>query len=380
MNDDTVFARESEPESASVGMPPIGALPTHPLKAKRPGRAMETLLPSRPLRARTNPRKGKAETKAIVSTSGCLSPLPSSPKRARRANDELSPTTAVPDVSSAEREQAILAETPISALPAPDLGTLIPQLREQWSVLRNWVKSQTSLTNQAKAYCRRLAQHHLGGEQKMEKIIAEAEKIYKAALAGKGGHPQADHAMFAMVPQLQAHDAFTAHRRALEKSLAKLAAKTPGAAFVEITRGMGLLSLAGIIGEAGDLAAYPNPAKLWKRMGVGLVGGERQRKCADKDKAIAHGYSPARRSVLWVLGDCLIKARNPEYRPIYEAKKAEYLAREGWTKMHAHLAAKRYIEKRLLRDLWRAWRAASLDMSPRSGLPPSEFPSTRQTP
>jgi hypothetical protein len=48
------------------------------------------------------------------------------------------------------------------------------------------------------------------------------------------------------------------------------------------------------------------------------------------------------------------------YRQLYDRKKAEYLERveageEGWTKLRADRAAKRYAEKRLIRDLWVAW-------------------------
>jgi hypothetical protein len=34
--------------------------------------------------------------------------------------------------------------------------------------------------------------------------------------------------------------------------------------------------LAIIIAEAGDLAGYSNPARLWKRLGVGLHAGQAQ--------------------------------------------------------------------------------------------------------
>lgn len=163
------------------------------------------------------------------------------------------------------------------------------------------------------------------------------------------------------------------------------------AKFVEATRGFGWVGLMQIIGEAGDLWNYANPAKLWKRFGLGLIGsGERQRKFTEAAKALEAGYSPTRRSLMYVIGDSLIKPQGP-YRDLYLQRLAIEHAKaiaEGlipatttastvasWverglpalskvsklTKDHrgaGHMAqrAQRYVEKRLLRDLWRAWR------------------------
>ena len=55
-------------------------------------------------------------------------------------------------------------------------------------------------------------------------------------------------------------------------------------------------------------------------------------------------------------------AINP-WGALYVERKAYELAREvdgkPMTAMHAHNRAKRYVEKRLLRELWKAWRVAS---------------------
>lgn len=127
--------------------------------------------------------------------------------------------------------------------------------------------------------------------------------------------------------------------------------------FVQPICGFGAIGLGQIVGEAGDLSLYANPAKLWKRMGLGLVNGERQRKCKDADKAAAHGYNPRRRSIMHVIGDSLIKKQNP-YRELYLARKVveEQKVPEG-TKGLWHNRALRYVEKRLLLNLWKAWCA-----------------------
>jgi hypothetical protein len=142
------------------------------------------------------------------------------------------------------------------------------------------------------------------------------------------------------------------------------------------------VSLAVIVGEAGDLSRYANPGKLWKRMGVALVGDVRQgglAKSAPKAEWIAHGYSRQRRSRLWNIGDALVKKQG-YLREVYLARK-EYervkaeargltvapaakipakRAAEFMSDGHVHRRAQRYMEKRLLRDLWSAWRAAGV--------------------
>ena len=121
--------------------------------------------------------------------------------------------------------------------------------------------------------------------------------------------------------------------------------------------GLGDLGLALIVGAAGDLANYSNPAKLWKRMGMAVIDGERQRKCTDAEKAVKHGYKPANRAILWNIEDAIVKVGGP-YRALYDERKIIELAK-GLTKMHAHNRAKRYVGKRLLRDLWNAWNGRS---------------------
>lgn len=225
------------------------------------------------------------------------------------------------------------------------LSSVIDQIREQWRRRQMWHRAEKSLTLQAKSMCRRL----LAGDKK------EAEVLYKSVLNGQE-HSLATVALLAMQPLLQARDGIEVARLQVEKRLLALAKELPVAAWIEGVRGVGLLSLAGIVGEAGDIGAYGNPAKLWKRMGLAVIGGERQRK-KEGDAGILHGYNPARRSLMWTIGDCIIRAGGP-LKELYNQRK-EYEAPRVATKMHAHNRAKRYIEKRLLRDLWRAWRDAS---------------------
>lgn len=226
------------------------------------------------------------------------------------------------------------------------LANLIAEIREQWRRRQAWHRTEKSLTLQAKALCRRLAD---GGDKK------EAEIIYAAAF-GKGQHAMADVALAAMMPLTDARNGIEKHRKAVEKRLTKLAADLPVAPFVIATRGVGLLSLAAIVGEAGDLGSYANPAKLWKRMGLAVMPDGRQRRTSGV-AALEHGYSPARRCVIWNVGAGIVKACGP-LKAVYDARKLYELERVE-TRVHAHNRAQRYVEKRFLRDLWLAWRRAN---------------------
>jgi len=164
------------------------------------------------------------------------------------------------------------------------------------------------------------------------------------------------------------------------RAMVRLARQLPVAEWTASVRGLGMLGLAIIVGEAGDLHRYDTPAKLWTRMGVGMRDGRRQGalpKGAPAKEWIAEKYSPQRRSRLYTIGDAMIKQAGP-YREIYLDRKIRETAKaEGdglivapankipkgqqakyRSVMHIHKRAQRYMEKKLLKHLWRAWRRA----------------------
>lgn len=127
--------------------------------------------------------------------------------------------------------------------------------------------------------------------------------------------------------------------------------------------GLGELSLAAIIGACGDPADYRGPAALWKRFGLGFITtgtGEqiRQRRTTDAALAIMMGYSPERRSVMHIIGECLIRAKGAHYERYCNTKASIAERYPELTKIHAHRRAMRKIEKRLLAELWIAARRA----------------------
>jgi Cu/Ag efflux protein CusF len=170
---------------------------------------------------------------------------------------------------------------------------------------------------------------------------------------------------------------FAIARKQTEDLMVEDAEKLPVTTWWNSERGRGLLGLAVIIGEAGNLSDYANPAKLWKRFGLAVMDGVRQGglpKTANKEEWIKHGYNSSRRSVVWTVGDSLLKGNSKEgfYKKIYDEQKKYYTERlekkckEEGTKFRPiipHRQAQRYMEKRLLRDLWNKWNRHSLNFS-----------------
>lgn len=177
--------------------------------------------------------------------------------------------------------------------------------------------------------------------------------------------------------------AFEKSYKVTEKMLRAKAKETHVAWFVEETPGFGYVGLGQIIGEAGDLSNYSGPAKVWKRFGLAPHNGKSASRWRLKgglgdEEWKALGYSPRRRSVSFMLGESLLKVSSGPYKKIYdarkryeidrfnasgkpvysaaEAKSAKAKAGEYTPLMVAARRAQRYMEKRLLRDLWRAWR------------------------
>lgn len=257
---------------------------------------------------------------------------------------------------------------------APPLAHIIANLREKLTERRFCIDQQKRIDNSTGAYVRRA----LGWSWEMpEKERARLNKEAAALIdqierTGEGGGPLGAVVFVAKVSR----SSFDQLRAGAEKDMVKLVKALPVYPWAEGVRGFGALSLACIVGEAGDLAAYANPSKLWKRMGLAVMGDVRQgglAKGAPADAWVEHGYSARRRSTMWVIGDCLIKSnRDGAYRTLYLDRKEYELQRDPEMKpIKAHRRAQRYMEKRLLRDLWRAWREAEGLLSPIVEVPPA---------
>ena len=209
-------------------------------------------------------------------------------------------------------------------------------------------------------------------EAERKEIAAEALKL---ADGTDETHPLHD----VVAASLAARAPFDKLEKDATKAMEKLAKQLPAwVEWGEGVRAFGARSLAVIVGEAGDLSNYPTHSHLWKRMGMAVLDGVRQgglKKTAGADEWIAHGYNAKRRAQMFVIGDCLVK-QGELYRKIYldrkqyerdraeasglivapsakipKGKEALYIS-DG----HVHKRAQRYMEKKLLRHLWQAWR------------------------
>jgi hypothetical protein len=261
------------------------------------------------------------------------------------------------------------------------MNDLINLISETYRRRTAWHKAEKSLTLQAMAQCRRLCLEPFDADadekaqkKRIDYARTEGVKLFAAVVKG-ADHLLVNEGEVHIRPFLSARDGIEKSRTDIEKVLAKLAKDLPVAPWIADVKGVAHLSLAAIIGEAGDLCNYSNPAKLWKRFGLAVMpDGRGQRKVTDAEAALAQGYAPQRRSIMWNIGSCIMKAqvRKPEgwtketddgrrialgdFGQIYLDRRAYEEARNAsW----AHKRAQRYMEKRFLRELWIEWRKAS---------------------
>jgi len=279
------------------------------------------------------------------------------------AKDKTPPSTGMPLVIESTAKEIVPPTICLS------LADTIAAMRELHRERQDYHNAEKRLTLQIKSIQRRVHARTC----KMPKKHSKCEGVY-------------DELPAAALVLSEQQGMINVHRKRPEKELQKLAKTLPVWPWIEAVRGVGALGFAQVVAEAGDLGAYNNPAKLWKRMGIGMYQRndgiwERQRK-AEGENGILAGYSPNRRSIVYVIGECIIKAGDGHYREIYDARKIIEADKPACGRAkcvgehcipgHIHNRAKRYMEKRLLRDLWREWRrVTSSSASPLEPPPPS---------
>lgn len=248
---------------------------------------------------------------------------------------------------------------------------------------RRWMKARTALTLQCMAHARAM----LDGDK--DAASDAFARIYKVFTEQKSAGLKAgdDDLLVLMLPYLAGIQRLEQEEVLYLKRMVKLTMKLPIAPFIKGTKGLGEPSAATIIGEAGDLSKYPSIAGVWKRLGLAVIDGGRQRRVSDPELALLHGYDAKRRSIVWNAGNNLIGGMGVGRRPLdgedvdlredwtpyeklcvhrlrYEAEKDPSHRRpntkegkESYSK-HAAARAKRYVEKRMLKDMTLAWRRA----------------------
>jgi hypothetical protein len=200
--------------------------------------------------------------------------------------------------------------------------------------------------------------------------------------------------------------------RGIDRELTKLVRRHFMAPWIAEQRGIGLPGFARILGVTGPLDRFATVSKLWKYLGLHVTDGHAPRRekgvpwthsnctfshlrtckpdCTTDhhpnctEDGVGTAYAPQGRVVCRQLGESIVKVGGP-YRALYDAKRAEYLARErtgpsecvngqthrsktgkvircvkqgdeGETSAHVYSMAVRYAVKCLIRDMWIEWR------------------------
>lgn len=222
------------------------------------------------------------------------------------------------------------------------------------------IKTTLMLTNQLAAYARSMMGWSASDKER-DKIKDRSAALVKSII--KDEPSDEDPAIIALVrvqynavkPSLEALESI---RKEADKDMRSIAEKLPAIAWVKSTTGFGVGNFAYVIAATGNLSGYANPAKVWKRMGLAVMSGDRQGapKSKSAEDYTAHGYNKGRRSVAWNLQSCLLRqGEKCPYYPLFKSRR-EYELPRVKSDGHATSRALRYMVKRVLADLWSEWR------------------------
>jgi hypothetical protein len=152
--------------------------------------------------------------------------------------------------------------------------------------------------------------------------------------------------------------------------------------------GIGLLGLALIIAEAGTLDTYPNPQRVWSRLGFapydGLAGSTWKRpkwrtRALTDEEWTAHPFSGSRYAPMFVLATWLVNHQwisaaksgtddgkpNGRYGEVYAARRIRtQVTHPDWTDGHRRKDGLRVAFKQFLVDLWEQWIDRAFDLGP----------------
>lgn len=154
-------------------------------------------------------------------------------------------------------------------------------------------------------------------EKERRKAFAEATKTIKDIDA----NINTDHPLTAIVKAtLIGINALQSQQLLFEKEMTKAAKKLPILSWVQHPhrRGFGIMFLAVVVGETGDLSNYANPAKVWRRMGcspwtfddktfMGATWRSGKEGKLPASEWESFGYSPRRRSIAYLIGEGIVK-------------------------------------------------------------------------
>lgn len=325
--------------------------------------------------------------------------IASAAKRARRkARVASTPNEAAPSASigAPEGDAGGQVQVKHGAHPGDDLAAIVSELADLQRRRRFCIVSQSRIDRSIESLIASTMGLRLDAPEKDRKVVFARAKAFRLSVE-RGGEDQdtpdtqSSPVLSAIVPLILTARAnrlpWDNHRKRVEKAMAHLARQLPCYAFAKQVRGLGDLALGALQGEAGiPFGETRTVSGLWKRMGLAVIGGARQRR-KKGDAAAEHAYSPRRRAQVYAfVSDSMFRhqwrAANEEtgapaqsagpYGDVYAQRRAHTWPRieatadladddpSKWTKGRCHNDARRVMSKALLRDLWRVSR----------GLPP----------
>ncbi len=295
---------------------------------------------------------------------------------------------------------------PTASLPiikTPHLANIVSELAALQRRRRFCIQQQSRADRSIESLIASTLGFRIDATEKERKSVFARAKAYRQSVerGGEGqryADAQSSAALSALAPMILVSAATRAPwddlRKQAEKEMIRLAKSLPVYEWARSIKGFGDKGLAIIVGEAGiPIGEYRTVEGFWKRMGLAVIDGERQRGKTDKVQAAAHGYSPKRRAEIWMLAHSMFKAqwngdkdedgKNPAktgkpivisahaagpYGEIYAARRASTTPRieatadlllgspEKWIPLRCFNDAVRVMSKALLRDLWVEWR------------------------
>lgn len=289
-----------------------------------------------------------------------------------------------------------------------EVGKICDELRRQQYGRRVALRFRIRVMNGLVAAVANTMGYDTRAEEKVRKALFDkvATLVAKFGKADKKGEPtpeELDHVADLIRATLVTAGAYDTVVSGLDASMTKLVKQLPIRKWIEedAQYGVGHLGVAQIIGEAGDLRNYSNPGKLWRRMGCApyqkeehvLMGatwkgnkGKKGEPTLTKAEWEDFGYCPRRRSLLYLMGESLVKTLLQEYkeedkdgnpydeeklakekekdrkrqaspyrRRLQQAKETAAEKHPDWTPGHCHNHGLLLMEKLVLKHLWIRW-------------------------
>lgn len=377
----TVPAGRDDTSGAGHSRPDTQALPARPARTKRTANRATAVAQRGAGHASTDARDEPARPARTTGRKGHVLP----DTRRHRALPAIEHDDAGrPSVDTRLAPAGVVAKppappaTPPSGWPgSPDENPIVAAIRFQYRFRNGAMLAVNRLEAQARAYVRTaLGYSTLMPEPERNRISAEATAVIESVLTAADLPPhlqaEADAVRPFVVLIRDSTDPLKRSKLGAEQELERLVELLPvWDGWAKGVKGLSQMGVATYVGECGDLLTYSNPGKMWARLGLAPRPYYAR---LDSKGAEYHAVPKVRRSRSWSITDILLRHPGP-YQDLYRQRKAdEAQARPEWHKginpktgrlkvaKPAEMRAKRYAEKRMVRDLWRAWwRAAGVE-------------------